>query len=165
MADCTFTVIGNAAAQGSKTAFIRDGRAVVVDGANKAARDKHAQWRGDVTYAARIALQALSGPFTGPIKVRMDFRLALPKSDPHRSLHFTTPDADKLARNVGDGLVNAGLIHDDSLICELIVTKTYSRDGLGTGCDVSITDLSALEVMYRERSKEAAREAKRAKAS
>lgn len=155
----TFDVIGLPAPQGSKTAYVRGGRAVIVDGSSKSGREKHAQWRADVCDAAKLALLARGGEqFCGPVEVQIRFWMPLPASDQHRTLHSTTPDLDKLVRAVGDALVNAGLLKDDSLIWSMLAQKAYAQsaarvDGDWCGAQISISDCSALEAQYRVESK------------
>jgi len=155
MADnVTFSVVGVPAPQGSKSAFVRGGRAVIVDGSSKTGREKHAQWRDDVCRAARIAKSEM---FTGPVSVTITFWLQLPASDPHRWRHITTPDLDKLIRSVLDSLVNAGMIKDDSLVYRVNAAKWYARDGHWTGATIEIEDMSGLEESDRAESRAAAK--------
>ena len=75
MLELYFRVAGNPTPQGSKTAFVRGGRAVLVE-ANK----KLPEWRKAVSEAALLALadhQAVK-PFTGPVKVAITFYLTKP---------------------------------------------------------------------------------------
>jgi Holliday junction resolvase RusA-like endonuclease len=155
----TFSVVGVPAPQGSKSAFVRGGRAVIVDGSSKTGRDKHAQWRADVTQGARIAAQGQT--FTGPVEVRIRFTLAPVKSDPYRHRHTTSPDCDKLIRSVLDSLTNSGIIRDDSLVFEIVAGKYYAREGEPTGATITITDWSELEDAHRAIAKQKAKEARK----
>ena len=159
----TFDVIGVPAPQGSKSAFVRGGRAVIVDGSSKTGRDKHAAWRADVTQAARIAARGRT--FEGPVAVEIVFRLALPASDPYRTMHTTSPDLDKLVRSVLDSLTNSGLIRDDSLVWNISACKVYARYPWPTGAEISVTDNTEAEEASRRALKESAaaeRKSKRA---
>jgi Holliday junction resolvase RusA-like endonuclease len=147
----TFEVIGLPAPQGSKSAYVRGGRAVIVDGSSKTGRDKHAQWRDDVCRAARLVATEM---FMGPVWVGITFWMPLPKSAPHRWRHASAPDLDKLVRSVLDSLVNAGLLKDDSLVSHLAAAKWYARDGHWTGATIDIEDLSVREEEDQQKSKE-----------
>jgi Holliday junction resolvase RusA-like endonuclease len=153
---------GQPASQGSKTGVIMGGRAVIIPADSAKGKAKLSNWRQDVTSAARTALECHGRQFTGAVAISLDFRFQLPKSDQHRTLHTTPIDVDKAARAVLDAIVNSGLLHDDSLVCDLRATKTYARDGDSVGCDITITDLAPLEAMYRETSKVNAKLAKKA---
>ena len=161
MAAYEFDVIGVPTPQGSKQAFVRGGRAVVVDAGSQTSRNKHAQWRAAV---AQRAQEARNGalPLSGPVAVEMRFWMPLVKSDPHRSRHTTTPDLDKLIRAVLDSLTNSAIIADDSLVYSVDASKFYARNGHFTGVSVVILDMSGPEDSQREHSKLKASAAKRA---
>ena len=86
--------------------------------------------------AVRRAAQGPSGKtamhFFGPVVVGIEFEFLQPKSnkDPYPTAR-TIGDVDKLTRAVLDGLVEAEVIEDDSLVVALeSVTKTWGpRDG------------------------------------
>ena len=156
-----FDVIGLPAPQGSKSAFVRGGRAVIVEGSSKSGRDKHAAWRAAVADGARKALVEAVDPFLGPTEVVMVFYLPLPASDPHRTLHTSVPDLDKIVRSTSDALVNAGLVKDDSLFWLISAKKGYARDGQWCGVHVELTDSSEFESVAREVSTGAARAARK----
>ena len=162
MTEIVFDVVGLPAPQGSKSAFVRGGRAVIVDGSSKTGREKHAQWRADVTMAARHAARGVT--LTGPVQVTIEFFFALPKSDPHRVRHVTTPDVDKAARSVLDSLTNSALIRDDSQVFALLAYKHYALDGHFVGARIRVEDFSALEAADRDARKARARELRRARA-
>lgn len=66
----------------------------------------------------------------GPVRLEVHFWIARPKSAPKtrdvRPLTRGGGDWDKLARAIGDSLVDAGVMKDDSQIVEAIVTKRYA---------------------------------------
>lgn len=159
--DITFDVVGVPAPQGSKSAFVRGGRAVVVDGTSKIGRQKHLAWRDLVTFQA-LEVARTHAQFTGPIGVTIKFFMPIPASDAHRTHHWTKPDLDKLVRSVFDSLTASALIRDDSQVCTLGAVKSYARDGHWTGATVSIFDLTTVENLNRIRSKEKAKRAKKA---
>jgi len=150
-----FDVIGLASPQGSKSAYVRGGRAVIVDGSSKSGRDKHAQWRGDVCAGAMAARKGIT--FEGAVEVRIAFYMPLVASDPYRSLHTTSPDIDKLVRSVLDSLTNSGLIRDDSLVCSLHASKEYQGGDGFTGATITVIDRSLEEADRRARLKDAAK--------
>jgi Holliday junction resolvase RusA-like endonuclease len=116
-----------------------------------------------VALVARAVLADRVGlPFEGPTEVIMVFYLPLPASDPHRTLHTSAPDLDKLVRSTGDALVNAGLVKDDSLFWLISAKKGYARHGQWTGVHIELTDSSEHEDASRAQSK---LEAKRARQS
>ena len=159
--DVTFNVIGVPAPQGSKSAFVRGGRAVVVDGSSKTGRDKHAQWRADVTMAARMArVETLPGP----VEVTIDFYFALPKTDPYRTRHATTPDCDKAARSVLDSLTNAALIRDDAEVCTLVSRKWYAHGDQFVGATIRVVSVAQMEADDRSTLKQNAKEARKNRA-
>ena len=141
----SFFVHGLPAPQGSKSAFVRGGRAVIVDASSKTGREKHHNWRNDVMVGATKMLEQGCAKFTGPTGLRVDFYLPLPKSDQHRTRHISAPDLDKLVRSVGDALTNSGIVSDDSVFCEILATKQYARDTQPIGALIRLTDLSGYE--------------------
>jgi Holliday junction resolvase RusA-like endonuclease len=97
---------------------------------------------------ARHALQAARTPLraiAAPIAVEAVFRFPIPASrrrgkqaltvgDPH----ISAPDADKLARSLGDSLTRSGVIADDRLIATWSISKVYVAPG-DEGADVTLT--------------------------
>lgn len=107
--EVTFFVPGTPIPQGSKTAYVRGGRAVLVE-ANK----NHKAWRDKVAeYAAPYA-----GAFGKHVPVRACYTYVFrkPKSVKDRPHHVVKPDVDKLDRCLNDALTKAGVIHDDAQI-------------------------------------------------
>lgn len=72
--------------------------------------------------------------------VVMDFYLRPPKR-PRRSRPTTKPDADKLARNVGDALEAAGVIEDDSRAVEIWVRKWWATSEEREGVAVRLEEV------------------------
>ena len=127
------TVLGIPRPMGSKRAFVRGGKAVLVD-ADKSLRS----WQGDV----RAALQG-NGPPTpvnAPVYVRVTFVFPRPLS------HYGTgknagklkptaplwcaekPDVDKLLRAVFDCLTGSWIV-DDKRIARPVAEKLYTTHG------------------------------------
>jgi crossover junction endodeoxyribonuclease RusA len=142
MTEVTFTVHGTAAPQGSKRAFVRAGRAHLVESSD--ARVK--SWRGAVVDAA---LGAVAEPFPGPAAVTVTFRLKRPKGhyrtgknsallrDSAPAYPAGTPDLDKLLRATMDGLTAAGAWRDDAQVVIVTAAKLWADDGL-PGADITI---------------------------
>lgn len=110
-------VPGKAAPQGSKKAFVINGRAVLVDasGGNKA-------WRKLVTEAIKAHEQYIQ--FKGAVNVSLVFFMEKAKSN-KTTLMTQKPDIDKLARSVLDAMTDSMVIEDDSRVIYLTVTKRW----------------------------------------
>ncbi len=154
-------VVGVPAPQGSKTAFVRGGRAIVAEGKGPG-RQRHADWRQAVATAARDYLEAhpRARPIRGPVQVAISFRFPPTRSDPYRTRHTTKPDVDKLARSVLDSLVSAGILVDDSLVCHLSILKRYEHVE-PPGAVILLAELDGLEAADRERLKTKAARARK----
>lgn len=138
MTAVSFEVLGLPVAQGSKSAFVRGGKAVMVETGKG-----HAAWRTDVANEARDAMRraGLREPLDGPLALYVTFRFPCPTSRPkaHREaaarLHgtpkTTTPDLDKLVRSIGDALTASGLIRDDARIWDLHARKVETTGWTG----------------------------------
>jgi Holliday junction resolvase RusA-like endonuclease len=124
-----FRVHGTPAPQGSKRAFITNGRAIVTD-VNPV---QLKTWREDVKHAA---LDAMNGrlPFDGAVELLVTFVLVKPKSV-KRSWPHVRPDADKLLRSVCDAMTAAGVYGDDSQIVKITAQKVY---GIHPGAEVIV---------------------------
>lgn len=134
-------VHGVPAPQGSKSAFVRGGRAVVVEGSSKSGREKQRAWRTAVTLQA-IEARGDQPTITGPVKVTIAFAMPKPKSAP-KSVVWTTkkPDIDKLQRSTLDGLTDAGVWTDDSQVVHIEAAKQYAANGV-TGAHIVIEQLA-----------------------
>lgn len=120
-----FRVVGRPVTQGSMSAFIAGGRAIVTDQKGPKLKPWREAIRSTAVDAAGPAWQPLPGP------VRVDLWLALPKpsSAPKRRRTWPTGkrsgDVDKLARACLDALTEAGIVRDDSQCVELRAVKDY----------------------------------------
>ncbi len=116
-------VRGIPAPQGSKRAFIKGDRAVVVDANPKTLKD----WRAAV--AGRLQSEWHGAPMDGALSVELNFALLRPKSvSEKRRPHPTVmPDLDKLVRAVLDALTGIVIV-DDARVVELHATKEYSDE-------------------------------------
>lgn len=138
--DVQIEVIGIPAPQGSKTAFVRGGRAVMVESSAKRLRP----WRQQVIGMAREAMESLPR-FEGAIRLEAWFFFPRPKAHygsgrnarllkTSAPQHMTSaPDASKLARALEDCLNLAGVWGDDSQVVQLVAHKAYD-DGRGPRC-------------------------------
>jgi crossover junction endodeoxyribonuclease RusA len=150
-------VLGVPAPQGSKSAMMIGGHARVIEGTSDIGRAKFRSWRHGVKTAATdwLALNP-QAPLNEPLYLHITFRLSLPASDAYRSRHWVKPDLSKLLRSTEDALVDAGLIRDDSLVCEAHINKRYCHGGDSPGATIRVVPLGALETMDRETLKESA---------
>ena len=123
-----FWVEGTPRPQGSKKAFNRGGRIVLVE-----ASKGLPLWRQTIIDAT----STVNASHDGPIRIELQFFLERPKSV-IRALPSVAPDVDKLIRAVFDALTISKIIKDDSLVCEVLASKAYSET---PGVLIRITDL------------------------
>lgn len=143
MSAVSFTIPGVPQQQGSKV-FSRNGYGYE---ANKNLKP----WRATALTVIREAKGDTDGPvFTGPVQVTMVAFFPRPKAHygtggnsgvvkaSAPSWHSSAPDADKLARALGDALTQAGLILDDRLIVAWDISKVYGDPRMEvTVCDAA----------------------------
>lgn len=106
--------------QGSKTAMVVNGRAVMFE-ANK----KHKSWREHVS----SVIPALESPSTSPVRVELLFYFNRPKTV-KREYMSVKPDIDKLSRSILDCL-SGRIIKDDSQVIILNARKEYTDQSPG----------------------------------
>ena len=110
--------------QGSKNAYVRGNRAVLVE-ANK----KLPAWRKLLTErleAANISCQPLEGAVT------LEVLFLMPKAKSNKKDYpYQKPDLDKLIRAVGDSATTAGVLNDDSQIVQILAWKLWAEDEPG----------------------------------
>lgn len=131
-----FEVLGAPVPQGSKRAFVRNGRAILTESARNVGT-----WRRAIADVAQPYIPAQ--PLDGPLQVTLFFRLPVPKSAPKRRRlpAVKKPDIDKLARACLDALT--GLVYrDDSQITDLIVHKELAYE-LPIGVAIRIEEVPA----------------------
>lgn len=130
----TFTCPGHPVTQGSKRAFVRNGRPIVTEQAG----DRLRLWRHVIATSARE--NATQGPLDGPVKVHLWFRLQRPASTPKRKrtwpIRARSGDVDKLARAALDSLTGVAF-HDDAQVVHLVVEKDWA-DSRGPGVEVVV---------------------------
>jgi Holliday junction resolvase RusA-like endonuclease len=126
MPDIYFVIEGKARPQGSKTAYVRGGRAVLVE-ANKGL--KTARLAASATiHRTAYEDKWIMPPADTPIIVQAVFVFRRPKSAVTRMFNTVKPDLDKLVRYALDALVQAGnVIIDDNQVVEIKATKIYGR--------------------------------------
>jgi Holliday junction resolvase RusA-like endonuclease len=107
-------VEGTPVPQGSKTATVINGRAVMFE-ANK----KHKAWRDHV----RATVGKLETPSTQPVRVELQFWFERPKTVKREHMSVK-PDLDKLSRSVLDA-ITGGILKDDSQVVILNARKEY----------------------------------------
>ncbi|HEY0889344.1 MAG TPA: RusA family crossover junction endodeoxyribonuclease [Nocardioides sp.] len=151
MNELTINVVGAPAPQGSKRAFVVNGRAVMAESSKKVK-----PWRQDVKSAVEDLHEVVPAldqlPFTGPLEVVIDFYL------PRPGYHFGTgrnagvlkanapthvdkkPDADKLLRSTLDGLKEAGIYRDDAQVAIVTGRKYYAN--AATGARITVRPLN-----------------------
>jgi Holliday junction resolvase RusA-like endonuclease len=106
--------------QGSKTAMVVNGRAVMFE-ANK----KHKAWRQHVS----ATIPAMTEPSTKPVRVELMFYFNKPKTV-KREYMSVKPDVDKLSRSILDCL-SGRVIKDDSQVIILNARKEYTDNAPG----------------------------------
>lgn len=94
-------------------------------------------WREAVVAHCRAALPASWEVLDGPLDAELVFYLPRPQRPAYAS-PAVKPDVDKLARNVFDGLTQAGVIRDDARVVRLTASKVYATQT--TGCVVTIRE-------------------------
>lgn len=129
-------VFGNPAPQGSKTAVVRGGKAIMFESSKRLP-----EWRETVMLTARMSVldERPLDPNT-PVKATMYFLLEPPRKL-ERERPTTKPDLDKLVRAVNDALVDAGVIQDDSLIVNLHAYKHYADSDEPAGVSITLENI------------------------
>jgi Holliday junction resolvase RusA-like endonuclease len=149
-----FEVLGTPMSQGSKKAFVANGRAMM-----KESSGGHAAWRNAVARAAKDIVDTaiaewaeMEGglnfgyPLDGPLGLSVEFRFPMPKSRPktdrHRGRIFktTAPDTSKLIRCIEDGLQAGGLIVDDARFCAIEACKVEVVGWIGATITITRED-------------------------
>jgi Holliday junction resolvase RusA-like endonuclease len=128
-------VFGNPAPQGSKTAVVRGGKAIMFESSKKLP-----EWRDTVMFTCKMAMMDVDGPLEGPVKATMYFLMEPPRKLV-RERPTTKPDLDKLVRAVCDAMVDAGVLLDDSQIVTLHAHKHYADSDEPAGVSITIENL------------------------
>lgn len=135
-----FFVEGTPVPQGSKNAYVRNGRAVLFD-----ANPRLKSWRAEVREAAEDAIaDAGWETLDEPCRVYLGFTMPRPQR-PRWDVPAVKPDLDKLTRAVFDALTDAGVWRDDSRVVSMEVAKKYEdEDGAVPGVWVEVRSLSEM---------------------
>ena len=141
-----YRIEGVAIPQGSKTATVINGRAVMFD-SNK----KLKEWRRSVTEQiktqfAEQVLFADVAPFPAkvPLGVVMIVRLPKPKTV-KRFLPSVKPDLDKLIRGIFDSATDAGIWAGDEQVTYVNATKVYCREDEAPHVKITVYNKSVTE--------------------
>ena len=136
----TITVHGLPAPQGSKKAYVRNGRAILVESSAKVK-----PWRQaiiDATHHAPHYTQAVTVTITFLLprpKHHFGTRQGQPYLKPTAPTYvITKPDIDKLARSTLDGLTDSGVLSDDNIVAVLTAKKRYVKDSEEPGAVIHI---------------------------
>ena len=136
----SFSVLGKAAPQGSKT---RTRWGMREDNPNTM------PWRDSVAYAAREAMNGRPS-LEGPVNLNVTIRIARPKHHYRTGKHqgqlradaptfvATRPDLDKYCRAIGDALTTARVFKDDGQIATIHARKVYADE---IACDITVEPL------------------------
>lgn len=128
-------IYGTPAPQGSKTAIVRNGRAIMFESSKKLP-----EWRETILMGATIARSEHGGQtILGPVTVHMTFHMPRPKSTSRRYPN-SAPDLDKLIRAVGDALQESEVLANDGQIVTLVAHKVYAESNTYAGVEIEITE-------------------------
>jgi len=123
---------GHPATQGSKKAFIRGKKVVLVE-----MDAKLPGWRAAVTKAAKAAAGPRWKPWDGPVTVRGVINLPRPRTSKFQDLPAGPPDLDKLQRAIGDALTKSKVITDDARIVHWDIRKAWADDKPGAALTIT----------------------------
>ena len=135
-------VYGHPAPQGSKNAYVRNGRAFLVESSKRLPG-----WRDAVLHAVRSGKRP-EKPFTKVSYVDLSFRFPRPRSHYAKdgsikpgvpTFHTSKPDLDKLIRGVLDALVVAEVLVDDAIVAWISAEKCYVLSDELPGCSIWIS--------------------------
>jgi len=145
----TFHAAGTPGAQGSKR-HVGNGRLIE-------SSKKVKPWRASVEAAARTAAHLTGWPTaTGPVRVRVRFRIARPAAHYRtgRNAHLLRAgapafpvqhqhgDVDKLQRSTFDALTAAGVIADDKLVVSVDAWKVWASEAEGAvGASIRVSTI------------------------
>ena len=124
--------------QGSKNAYIRGGRAILVEA------NKHLPaWRKQLTDAIEMANSQSIDAMEGAIVLNVDFFMPKAKTN-KKDLPFQKPDLDKLIRAIMDSATKAGAIRDDAQVCAIQATKAWEYEGQEPGVLIELYEMPTL---------------------
>jgi Holliday junction resolvase RusA-like endonuclease len=124
-----FYAVGVPLPQGSKSARVVKGRAIVTEGFGEGPRNRR-RWRDAVAEAARkwAGENGHPAPVDLPVRLRLTFYLPRPASAPRRVTQpAKKPDLSKLIRSVEDSL--SGIIYaDDARVVAIEASKEFALE-------------------------------------
>jgi crossover junction endodeoxyribonuclease RusA len=117
-------VPGTPVPQGSKNAYLRGGRIVLVESA-KALKSYRAEVSAAVRSAAtEVGFRKVARP--GAVHIHISFSFVRPKTNRNPD-HTVKPDIDKLCRTILDGITQTEQVfEDDSQVTMLTALKQYA---------------------------------------
>lgn len=121
--------------QGSKTAYVRSGRAILVEA------NKHLpEWRKALVGAFEARTDHNEVLFDDAVMFEIAFWMPKPKTN-QRLNPTTKPDLDKLIRAIFDAAAIAKIIKDDSYVIEVSARKMWDTHH-PAGATITVHDLS-----------------------
>lgn len=143
-------IIGHPTPQGSKRAWVQNGRAMLAEQTG----DRLRAWRQDVK-AAAIDVRPPE-PVDQPVQVAIEFRFPRPKAHfrtganahllrdnaPIVPASRATGDIEKLIRSTHDALTAAGIWTDDCLVASITADKCYADTTREVGATVWIEEIT-----------------------
>lgn len=133
MRSLRFVAHGSPATQGSKKAFIRGKKVVLVE-----MDEKLPDWRAAVEASARLAAGPNWQTIDAAVSISGEVRLLKPRTTKYPDAPAGAPDLDKLQRAIGDALTKSRVITDDARIVHWNIRKVWAQDV--PGADLTITE-------------------------
>lgn len=82
-----------------------------------------------------------TNPYAVPVYLELEFLFTPPTKKLAGMWHIKRPDLDNFLKGVMDCITKAGWWTDDSLVCDLVARKRYSRDGEKQGVYIFCREL------------------------
>jgi crossover junction endodeoxyribonuclease RusA len=127
-----FFVPGQPQTKGSAKAFVRNGKAAIVND-----NTKNRGWAQHVAWVASQAMAKAGLALLDDVEVQLYFYLPRPKDQWNAALKLkpwapsrptTKPDIDKMTRSILDGLTGV-VYRDDSTVTRCVIEKLFADDG------------------------------------
>ena len=133
-----FRVYGIAAPQGSKRAYVRGGRAMLVESSAETLKP----WRDSVTHAAVEAMDGALplGQAYAPLELLVTFYMPAPATV-KRPRPSVAPDLSKLVRAAEDALTAGGVWVDDARVVRTVSEEFYADAEHPPGADITIREM------------------------
>lgn len=119
----SFLTKGDPKPQGSKTAFKRGQKIVLVETSKGLPGYRDALINDFTREKQATGWETVQKP--DAVVVNIEFRFARPKTNKN-TWHIVKPDLDKLTRSVLDCLTKAAIIEDDSQVFRVVANKSYT---------------------------------------